>query len=162
MTCGANSFLLRDSACDKATNNALCLYDGGACCLEAKITTHCKNCSCILDVDQAELLERFLNLKVAIVDVDIGATEWTVKVEEVASTHVCALVCLDHERKDFINPWRYARSTRLCMCGWTESTKCPENLAIASPSNPLHHAAEIEIEHGRRSYVQLKKTISCG
>ena len=153
-TCGADSFLLRDSACDEATNNELCLYDGGDCCLEAKITTHCKNCSCILKVDQNKLLGQFKELEVAVFKTNLDIdTDWSVKVEDVISGYVCAVLCLDHDSKDQINTWRYNLNTRQCKCGWTESTKCPENLV---------QEASIDNLLAEKSYVQLKKTVPCG
>ncbi len=42
--CGADSFMLRDGVCDEATNNELCLWDGGDCCVDRskKGTSFCK------------------------------------------------------------------------------------------------------------------------
>ncbi len=32
--CGADNFMLRDGVCDEPTNNELCHWDGGDCCLD--------------------------------------------------------------------------------------------------------------------------------
>ncbi len=148
--------MLRDSVCDEATNNELCLYDGGDCCLEAKITTNCNSCACILAVYPPKLRRQLKEMNVARfkshVDVNTVVGDWSLMIEEVISDQVCAVLCMDNEMANQINTWHYNTKTRKCWCGWTESTKCPETLVIAS------------IDHSgiEQTFVQLKKTITCG
>ncbi len=35
--CGADSFMLRDGACDELTNTEKCHWDGGDCCLDISL-----------------------------------------------------------------------------------------------------------------------------
>ncbi len=131
-TCSANSFMLRDSVCDEATNIALCLYDGGDCCLEAKDTTLCKNCSCMLLVTEDDLQNDFDTWEIHPLDTSIdfstviSNTNSSVKVEEVVSSPVCSVLCLDHKKFDRINAWQYDAKERVCTCGWIQSTTCLE------------------------------------
>ncbi len=160
-TCGANSFQLRDSVCDESSNTAICLYDGGDCCLEFKATHLCKNCSCILEVDVDKLQDSFDRLNILpLVDpsklVPAVNDIWTVQVEDVVSGQVCAVLCLDHELADNINSWYYQEHTKVCRCGWIGAQVCPENL-VDHDGTDLETAAKTT-----SAYVQLEKSLPCG
>ncbi len=160
-TCGPDSFMLRDSFCDESVNTEACFYDGGDCCLEFKKKKYCKNCSCILTVDEEDLLSHFQQLAIKplmkSVDPDAVIDTWIVKVEEVVSTQVCAVLCLDHQLAESINAWQYKESTQLCQCGWLESILCPENLVV--DKFILDNVSRLP---NYPAYVQMNKTISCG
>ncbi len=131
-SCGADSFMLRDSVCDEVTNNKKCLFDGGDCCLEIKDTTLCQNCSCILTVEPKKLHQTFSELQIKPPNkpgkIDKAIEDWTVKVDDVISGQVCAVFCLDSEKGDTVNAWQYQENKRGCKCGWIKSTICPEDL----------------------------------
>ena len=42
-----NPFWVGDGFCDDATNNEVCNYDGGDCCLSDVMTTYCIECLCL-------------------------------------------------------------------------------------------------------------------
>ncbi len=156
-TCGANSFMLRDSVCDEIANTELCLFDGGDCCLEAKVRKHCKNCSCILTAKPEKVQEKLLKMDVKAVTSDPGDVilSWTVTVEEVISGPVCAVLCLDHKQIDQINAWHYNNKSQLCRCGWTKHTICPENLKSRkwAMNRVFNSSGDV--------FVALNKTIPC-
>ncbi len=160
-TCGADSFLLRDSVCDEVTNNRLCLYDGGDCCLEVKNRAYCTNCSCTLDVDQAKLALQFTegNIKPFRNHLDIHNVirGWNVEVEEVVTKQVCAVLCLHHQEADEINAWHFNENNKLCRCGWIESPKCAETIV----RNWKLDSDGINLKDNS-AYVTLTKTLPCG
>ena len=160
-SCGANSFMLRDAVCDEATNIAVCLFDGGDCCLEFKATHLCKNCSCIQTVDQDKLMDQFNSLGIrplanpgkfsSVIQKDLIIT-----VEDVISGPVCAVLCLDSEREaDSINSWEYRQSQKTCQCGWIEATMYPDDLVIKD-----WHLTNVPANLTMfNTFVQLSKTI---
>ena len=158
--CGADTFMLRDSVCDEATNTEICLFDGGDCCLEIKDRSLCRDCSCNLTVDMEELKLQFTDFDIKPLynptDFDQLTFKEIIKVEEVISGPVCAVFCLKSERDDTVNAWRYDESEQLCQCSWVESVSCPEDRVdtewtFRSLSNWTLNA-----------YVQLRKSIPCG
>ncbi len=159
-TCGADSFMLRDSICDEATNTVECRYDGGDCCLEIKDTRMCKNCSCILAIDPDKLQDQFEDLSIKPVRRSVTEDDnfdWTVYVQDVVSGFVCGVLCLDHNEANSINVWHYNNSTLVCKCGWVTSLLCPEtavkeNWELRKTSNLLKFS----------TYIQLGKTVTCG
>ncbi len=153
--------MLRDAVCDEATNAAVCLFDGGDCCLEFKATHLCKNCSCILTVDSKKLIEQFKSLGIrplknpgefkSVIQKDIDIT-----VEDVISGPVCAVLCLDSEREaDSINSWEYRQSQKTCQCGWIESTMYSNDLVIKDWTL-TNVTANLTMFN---TFVQLNKTI---
>ena len=42
-----NPFWVGDGFCDDATNNLVCNYDGGDCCLSDIKTNYCNECLCL-------------------------------------------------------------------------------------------------------------------
>ncbi len=165
-TCGADSFMLRDSVCDDTANMARCLYDGGDCCLEFKETKYCKSCACILDVDQGRLRNLFSQLNILPVDkptdVEIAMERSIVeviKVEDVVSGGVCGVLCLDHEaRNGELNSWIYLEDEKICKCGWIESVLCPEKMV--NNSRPLDIDGLTNATS--TAFIQLGKTVPCG
>ncbi len=157
--------MLRDLVCDEETNTANCLYDGGDCCLEAKVRRHCRNCSCILSAKPERLDELFYTWDVKtlvdsqIIDPDNVFSSWTVIVDEVISEPVCAILCLDHKQGDRINGWHYNDRYDQCRCGWTKPIVCQESLqsnksnrwTLTSPFTSSGHI-----------FVMLSKTLPCG
>ncbi len=168
-SCSANSFMLRDSVCDEATNIETCLYDGGDCCLEAKVTKLCKNCSCILSVNRDDLQLEFSSLTIRPLEKTINFStvigDWTVEVTDVVSGPVCAILCLSHEANDRINAWHYDGQSLVCTCGWVESAICPED-KIVMPDNgnqtTLIDYDAIVMTRELHAFVQLGKTVPCG
>ncbi len=160
--------MLRDSVCDEATNNARCLFDGGNCCLEFKDETLCKDCSCILPVeplkikslfDQRQVKPLINNAKDYFDNVAIG--KWTVKVEDVVSSPVCATLCLDHTPKaDYLNAWLYDQQSLVCKCAWLEAASCPETYSHLDWTLPngTNWRSELKLN---TAFVQLKKVIPC-
>ncbi len=159
-TCGANAFMLRDAVCDEATNNEICLFDGGDCCLEFKVTNLCKNCSCILAVDPKKLEQqsRDLEIKPFINPAEFGnvTVKSIVKVEDVISGPVCAVLCSDPEKGDVINAWQYRENQRTCQCSWIESTSCPQTFVNMDWTMNFNKRWTLN------TFVQLAKTIPCG
>ncbi len=160
--------MLRDSVCDEATNNARCFFDGGDCCLEFKDETLCKNCSCILAVDPGELLHQLDQLQVKplinypseYLD-DANNGEWSILVDDVVSSPVCALLCLAHtEKAEQMNAWLYDRDSLTCRCTWLESRFCPDNFAQLDGSwtNSTNWRSEL---NKKTAFLQLRKVIPC-
>ncbi len=158
--CGQDTFMLRDAVCDEATNNADCLYDGGDCCLEFKVTTLCKNCSCILTIHLEEMQADFkrLNVKPLANQGKFNALNATssVKVTDVVSAPVCAVLCLQHDKADMINAWHYHEYVQLCTCGWIQSKHCLENYV----QSEWGFGTVLDLDG--YSFVQLEKTLPCG
>ncbi len=150
--------MLRDSVCDERANIEECLYDGGDCCLEFKVKKFCKNCSCILTVDREKLTEDFANLNIkplqSSAEINEHVGNWTVKVEDVISQQVCAVLCLNHNKKVEINTWYFDEMERVCRCGWFASAQCPENKVALNWT--LDNVANLS-----NTFIQLGKTISC-
>ncbi len=159
-TCGADSFMLRDSICDETTNTELCRYDGGDCCLEIKDTSLCRNCSCILDVNPDQLKQDFDDLLIKPVRKHTQLSDIShciVTVQDVVSESVCAVLCLDHDMENSINTWRYHNNSKVCKCGWVDSMQCPESMVKAS-----WELRKISSLQKYDTFIQLKKTIPCG
>ncbi len=155
--------MLRDSVCDDPSNIARCLYDGGDCCLENKDRTLCKYCTCILEVDHEELMEKFDELTIKpsenpeSLDNAIGSS-WTVEVEDVITSQVCTVLCLDHKRVDELNAWHYESINRICRCGWVESNLCPETMVVHNWT--FDNTVQL-LTSSDNVYVQLEKTVPC-
>ncbi len=164
-TCGADNFMLRDAVCDEITNNAVCLYDGGDCCLEAKIRTQCKDCSCRKDIEPEKLMRQFDDLQIKPLhsmmsnDIEEQFQIPIANIEDVVSLQTCAIVCLDHtEKSGEINSWYYQADIRLCQCGWTRSSRCPETRVD-------DNWTLTDVEHmvaAGNFFIQLAKTLPCG
>ncbi len=154
--------MLRDSVCDEATNTEMCLYDGGDCCLELKDRTLCSNCSCILTIKPEELRQQFLDLEIKPLSDPAKYPSVNkiagVKVEDVVSGPVCATLCLDPERGDDINAWRYRASKQICQCSWIKSTACPKT--IVDLDWTLTSVTTLTSDQDN-AFVQLGKTIPC-
>ncbi len=162
--------MIRDTVCDDPSNNAKCLYDGGDCCREFKNKALCKTCACILEVDIGKLNESFNTLDIrplqnATSVLDSGSSSrQIVRVENVVSGQVCAVLCLDHEKKTLINAWYYNKAKRVCHCHWMMSTHCPENLV-----KPEWTFSELDFEKDilmpiskvSTAFIQLRKTVPC-
>ncbi len=167
-TCGADSFMLRDSVCDEASNIEKCLYDGGDCCLENKDRTLCRKCICFMDVDEDELKEKFEeleikpvndpdSLKTLIVDNNRNSL---VEVEDVSSVLVCSALCLEHEKSGELNVWHYEVENQTCRCGWVGSTLCPSKMANLNWI--MTDVADLKIDTVGIGFLQLRKTVPCG
>ncbi len=161
-SCGANSFMLRDSVCDEATNTKICLFDSGDCCLEIKDRTLCQNCSCILLIDREKLRQQFSDWEIKPLNnpdaIDGPIERWVVTVEEVVSSPVCTVLCLDHSKQDSINAWHYREDDQICRCGWIEASPCPKNLVhldwdLDTKLQDLTHFT---------AFLQMTKTLPCG
>ncbi len=165
-TCGANSFQLRDTVCDDSSNTPICLYDGGDCCLEFKNTELCKNCSCVLDVDLDQMLWQFEDLNIMPIanpedlDPEIEECWTTIEVDDVMSSQVCAMLCLDHYKASQINAWQYQERDQLCKCGWIVSMACPETLV--SSNWTLDNSSLSNTALGTNVFVKLEMTVPCG
>ncbi len=164
-SCGSDSFMLRDGVCDEATNHDVCLFDGGDCCLEFKDTTLCKECSCILSVDFDKLHAQFHNMSIkALLDLGpqmdyIFNTNTALRVSDVVSKHVCAVLCLDHENSGEFNAWQYNNALGSCNCGWLGSHQCLEK-TVDNSDSWLNDGSLKNMPHDHM-YVQLKKTVPC-
>ena len=160
-TCGADSFMLRDGVCDETANNAKCLFDGGDCCKENKDKGLCRNCTCILSIDQENFDSQLNALNVRPIkdpeqlNTKIETRGWTVVVEDVTSVQVCSVVCLEHKKMDELNAWLYEINERICKCGWIESSLCPEEMAI---NDWTWEGQTME----NKAFVVQNKTVSCG
>ncbi len=163
-TCGADSFMLRDGVCDDVANIAKCLFDGGDCCQENKDKALCRDCICILKVNHEDMKKQFQELEIkpvknpSHIKSAIGNDGWAVEVEEVVSTQVCTVVCLEHNSAGELNAWLYLDEQRICKCGWVGSSLCPrkwivENWTWKNKKDDINHPS---------TFVQLKKTVSCG
>ncbi len=166
-TCGADSFMLRDGVCDEASNIAKCLYDGGDCCQENKDKDLCRDCKCMLDVNQEDLRGKFRELEIMPVEdpmsldtVIVENEGWTVEVEDVVSVDVCSVVCLEHRKADELNAWHYLVNAKICKCGWIESVSCPEKLTADNWKQDYNKNGTLMESHN--AFVQLKKTVPCG
>ena len=159
-TCGANSFMLRDAICDEVTNTEVCLFDGGDCCLEAKIRTQCKDCSCKQTIEPKKLLQQFKDMSIQpIQKEDVRLDIQIAKVEEVVSHETCAVICLDHDNRNNINAWNYQANDQLCECGWMKSKLCPETIVTDAWKLTSNSVNKISIHNG---YIQMAKTVPCG
>ncbi len=116
--CSRNSYLIGDGVCDEITNNEMCLYDGGDCCLEDKLTM-CQDCSCKLTIDENQLAEIFSQFDVRIVhDADDWFEDYDVEktVLDVVSVDVCTILCLESNHNDQVNAWTFTIAIRKCQC----------------------------------------------
>ncbi len=158
--CLVDTFMIRDSVCDEATNNAQCLFDGGDCCLEFKVTTLCQDCSCILaiDVDAIGASIKDLNIKPLAHPGQLAAfnATATLQVIDVVSAPVCAMLCLQHDKADKINAWHYFGHVQFCKCGWIQSEHCPGK--VVQSEWTFNTVSDLE-DH---SFIQLNKTLPCG
>ncbi len=167
-TCGADSFMLRDSVCDDTTNTKACLYDGGDCCLEMKNTHLCRQCQCILDVDPHKLEDYIIHLDIR----EIALTEAKeqqvlLTVDNVVSGQVCATLCLEHDNRDYFNSWSYFQKTSDkeqggCMCSWTSSVSLCSGPARNLPTVDFN---DFNADHNvtlTKMFVQVEKTLPCG
>ncbi len=168
--CGSNSFMLRDGVCDEVANTKKCLYDGGDCCKEYKDKGLCRDCKCILDVDKDSLDKNFEALNIlpvnkpeklqALLD---SANGWTVEVEEVISSKVCSILCLQHKKLDELNAWHYRVNERLCQCGWVHSASCPEQMVTsASTKGSFWTLDDAAAMNYTTAFIQMEKTVPCG
>ncbi len=170
-TCGADSFMIRDGVCDEKANILKCLYDGGDCCKENKNRRLCRDCKCILAVDNWELEKHFAELDIKHVkDQESLANAiaknnkngWSVKVEDVVSLEVCSLLCLEHKKADELNAWLYQANQQICLCGWIESQSCPEEMVTDNLNWEDANATQETITIQRTAFIQLAKTVPCG
>ncbi len=151
--------MMRDGVCDDTSNIAKCLYDGGDCCQENKDRALCRDCTCVLKVDQEEFKDDFKTLRIQPVEdqeylkTAVG-NSWTIEVDDVVSGEVCAVLCLEHEKKNELNAWSYQMNEKKCKCGWIESTSCPEKFVTNNWT--LERISEYS------AFIQLEKTVSCG
>ncbi len=154
--------MLRDGVCDETTNIAKCFFDGGDCCKENKDKGLCRNCTCVLSIDQSEFENRLKTLSVKpFEDPDelntaMGNTWWQVEVGDVATVEVCTVVCLEHKMADQLNAWHYQTNERICRCGWAGSSSCPEKKVI---DNWTWDSNAVRMES--QAFIQLNKTVSC-
>ncbi len=161
-TCGGDSFMLRDGVCDEATNTRVCQFDGGDCCQQIKVRTLCKNCSCILFIDQSKVEQQFIEFDIKPfkdpAKVDSAIEDWVTEVADVISAQVCAVLCLDHNQADNINAWRYNGIDNNCQCGWIRSSPCP--MLIIDPKWTFGKLSDLTFT--KATFVQLEKIIPCG
>ncbi len=148
--------------CDETTNTEVCLYDGGDCCQEFKNTIYCQNCSCVQTVDPLALIEQFDKLEIKPFknpnDIAPLAERWTIKIANVVSRQVCAVLCLDDERSNRANAWDYFEIDEVCRCGWINSTFCPENkVTINWELEDISMSPSLT----RVAFVQLNRTVPC-
>ncbi len=153
--------MLRDSICDEVTNTEVCLYDGGDCCLEAKIRTQCKDCSCKAVIEPEKILKQFKDLSIEPIKVN-GEEQLLIdikvaNIEEVVSNVTCAVICLEHQKRNDINVWQYHAEIQLCRCGWMKSQYCPKLKVL-----PGWKLGNIDAMNESSSYIQLAKTVPCG
>ncbi len=85
---------------------------------------------------------------------------WTINVDKVLSSQVCAVLCLDHDKANQINAWQYQEPGQLCNCGWIESMECPEQMVASNLT--LNNRSLTNAALGSNVFVQLEKTVSCG
>ncbi len=162
-TCGADSFMLRDGVCDDTSNTAKCFFDGGDCCKENKDRGLCRNCACILSINQTEFEERLTASKVKPfgdpekLNLSFGNSWWQFEVEDVTTMEVCTVVCLDHKLADEINAWHYQIDKKICRCGWIESSSCPEKKVIDNWT----WDSNVGLMESQ-AFIQLNKTVPCG
>ncbi len=100
--CSHSSFLLNDGVCDRDTNTELCIYDGGDCCLENKVTDLCQDeCICKLPFDLDQLTEEMAELG-AKFHLDHESKEDRFRsimlVEDVEFKETCFALCLSEAR----------------------------------------------------------------
>ena len=158
--CGANSFQIRDGVCDQTTNTKICLFDGGDCCLEEKITNLCKVCTCKLAVDKQELNQSFAKFDVkrfVSVNKFQNLIERRIKkVVNVLNSDVCSLICLDKTTVDFINSWIYDGQNSNCVCTMIDATfTSNDEIKLESVSSDSKRKLT-------KSFVQMSKILKKG
>ncbi len=155
--------MIRDGVCDEVANIERCLYDGGDCCKENKDKDLCRDCQCILFIDQENVESQFNELDIKPVsntqDLETAIARkggWTIYVENVLNVQVCTVLCLDHKKAEELNAWRYHANNQSCKCGWVESKSCPETMVLDT------EITDISLIANHQAFVQLKKTVPCG
>ncbi len=112
--------MIDDGVCDEATNIEQCLFDGGDCCLDVdKLRNHlCSNCTCILDVDETELMTKMSASDVHVYDYFKSIDEQFLTVEKIVnviSNDVCSFLCLTSTESSNIDSWIYQGTTCKCL-----------------------------------------------
>ncbi len=155
--CSADSFMIDDGVCDEATNNAMCLYDGGDCCLESKNKELCRECDCRQTKDKDELFEDFARLDVRqfdrIGDYELVLTKRVKTVEDVVTLDVCSSHCLDLGDDQPVNAWKYNNATRVCECSMVSSDNfCSQSVTLLEV---MKNGSEV-------AYIQKAQLLECG
>ncbi len=164
--------MIRDGVCDEVANIKTCLFDGGDCCKEHKDEGLCRDCECILEVNQGELVKQFESLEIKPVrhpeSLDIAVqtnnNRWTVEVKYVVSVQVCSVLCLEHELADELNAWHYLIDEKNCRCGWVHSASWPEKMIIKDwrLDNETDSSSNNDGPPMPNAFVQLQKTVPLG
>ncbi len=118
--CSANSFLIGDGTCDEVTNNARCLFDGGDCCLQDKVTSLCQNCTCIVDINKVDLNRKLKSqmVKALTSGLDIGTKfEARKTIADVLSRDVCLTLCFQ-EQEEAVDSIIYKPDNDTCTCAF--------------------------------------------
>ncbi len=88
-----------------------CLYDGGDCCLENKVTNLCRICTCSVTVSVSDLNKRLKEHQAVVMPVGLENFRDVKKVVDVDSENSCWTLCLDTKG---VNAWYYDQ--QLCTC----------------------------------------------
>ncbi len=154
--------MIRDGVCDELTNNELCLYDGGDCCLNDgdKDTTLCDSCICQLTIDDKLISNAFENLGLRRTVPEDHFTETLLSLSytttNVISSVVCTIVCLDPDLDETVNAWIYNFNSKRCSCVWIKSTTCQQDsLVNRNISGLSSYIADTE------GYIQQRKILDC-
>ncbi len=161
--CGANSFMLNDGVCDELTNIAMCLFDGGDCCLQEKSTHLCRACDCTLNIDKDDLLQTFKRLDVRQFDnpedYSLVATTIVKRVADVTSLDVCSTHRLELEEDKPVNAWMYSNASRVCECTLIESRAfCLEDLRKTIAFSKV----SVIPDNSDLAFLQTEKILKCG
>ncbi len=156
--CLANKTWLGDGLCEDEWNKALCLFDGGDCCLETKIKSLCDDCFCTLDIDPYNLSSIFAADEVKtfkakpLFDSLLKAVSKTF--ENVISVDVCSWLCSDPTIEEhMVNSWIYDIDRQDCKCTLIETVPCIDQTYLASSQR---------VANDFDMYLQLRKTLPCG
>ncbi len=167
--CSGTSFLIDDGVCDEITNNARCLFDGGDCCLEKKITRLCQDCTCILEADPTELNRKLKQNRVKIFnrcdsdtnDINSELFVTVLTVEEVASKWVCYTICL--ALKPEVNSLTFLESTNNVCSAFTGCYYKEELMTIQDNRDLSKNGTDIVLPYVMLSAIPMcskRKTVS--
>ncbi len=162
--CRSHEVMIGDGLCDEVTNNELCLYDGGDCCLERKSTPLCVDCTCKIAVDLDQLEARLAEHKILVTAQPINAFiadapfETTKEVDEVLDTFVCSLICLDMLMISATNAWIFNENGQnTCICGFL----CLDNnIDQTQLQNFTRELFDQEISEGPVTFIKTDTVIN--
>ncbi len=151
--------IIGDGICNEESNFGQYSFDGGDCCLDVnnKDTSLCKNCPCILTINEDRLEQAFLTLKVKkLKEPDLfiplikSLTHMAIRVE---SEGVCTTLCLSEDLVDGnVNGWSYDSILKACTCAFIGSNLCLEGMDLDQNPNIISKTSATLV-----AYIQTSK-----